>query len=413
MSHIHVYADWRGMVRPQRVGIARADVVRGREIVSFEFDDSWLETHVGVVLDPTLAAGAGVQYAAGKSMFGLLEDSAPDRWGRMLMGRREAMLAREEGRSQRVLFPSDYLLEVHDPARLGGLRFKTEPEGAFLADDAQPVPPLSSLRELESASRNLEMAEPDDPHQKAWLDLLLAPGTSLGGARPKATVVDPSGDLWVAKFPGGRDDRDVGGWEAVAYRLASAAGLRTTAFRAEKLTPHGHTFLIKRFDRVGGVRIHFASAMCLLGYSDGDGAESGVSYLDLADFILRDGSSPEADLEELWRRIVFSICLGNTDDHLRNHGFLLGDGGWTLSPVFDVNPDSAGVGLALNITSNDNALDLDLAMAIAPDLRIPAGKCDSIVRQTRESLRDWRRIARGYGIDNLECDSMSLAFRTR
>ena len=406
---IYVYADWSGMSRSVPVGCIHAMVVRGKEIFSFEYDSAWLKNGNPVLLDSGLHFSSGVQYP-GRS-FGLFLDSAPDRWGRRLIQRREALRAKQEDRAERRLLEVDYLLEVHDTGRMGGLRFKTDPNGSFISSDSYlAAPPLRSLRELEHAAVELDFRDRDSSELQHWIDLLLAPGTSLGGARPKANVLDPDGSLWIAKFPSRNDEFNVGAWEMTVYQLAKAAGLNTIAARTETFSKNGQTFLIQRFDRKGSERIHFASALNLLGYQDGDVSKSGVSYLELADLIGRIGERVGDDLEELWKRIVFSVCVGNTDDHLRNHGFLLGKQGWRLSPVYDLNPQPWGTGLALNISETSNALDLDLAVEVAEYFRVKPKRRDELMQQIRDAISAWESVAQSNGISTSEISRMRPAF---
>jgi serine/threonine-protein kinase HipA len=407
---IFVYADWPGTGGPIPIGRIHAAVVRGKEVFSFEYDPDWLRQGTPVLLDPGLYFSSGIQYPEGS--FGFFLDSAPDRWGRRLIQRREALRAKQESRQERRLLESDYLLEVHDAGRMGGLRFKTVPDGPFVSDDyALAAPPLKSLRELEQAAVMLDADDSDSDETRRWLHLLLAPGTSLGGARPKANVTDPQGNLWIAKFPSRNDDFDVGAWEMTAYQLAKAAGLNIPEARAERFSKTGQTFLVRRFDRRGPERIHFASALNLLGYRDGEGSKTGVSYLELADLLGRIGERVAEDLEELWKRIVFSICIGNTDDHLRNHGFLLGEQGWWLSPVYDLNPQPWGDGLALNINETDNRLDLDLAAEVADYFRIKPMRREKLLRQICVAVSGWEKTARAEGISQPEIERMRPAFR--
>lgn len=305
------------------------------------------------------------------------------------------------------MFGSDFLLGVHDRTRMGGLRFKLDPNGPFLDEETpMEVPPIASLRKLEAAARQIEEQSENHPDLGKWLEILLAPGTSLGGARPKATVIDEKGNLWVGKFPSSRDEYDVGALETVAYTLAADAGLRTSTFRMEEFSKNGHTFLARRFDRDRETRIHFASAMCLLGYSDGD---EGMSYLEMADFIRQHGARPDADLEELWRRIVFNIAVRNTDDHLRNHGFLLTAQGWTLSPLFDVNPQPWGSSLALNINESSNALDFDLALETSDHYRVPRKRAEDLVGEIQQKVSRGEEVARSFHLAGREIDILHRA----
>jgi len=408
-EYIRVYADWKGLGGPQHMGTLQRQVTRGKEVLSFQYEEDWLKRGDSRLLDPQLQLMPGRQFTDKSGQFGVFTDSAPDRWGRLLIQRRA-----KRGGDDGHLFATDYLLAVCDVSRLGGLRFKVGGEDApFLAEEGSlPVPPIHDLRELEEASRNFEDADPADPRYKEWLNLLLAPGTSLGGARPKATVMDPKGQLWVAKFPSKSDEFDVGAWEALVYRLAEASGIETVDARAERFSGAGHTFLIKRFDRAVEERVHFASAMTLLGYHDGDNAETGVSYLDLVGLIEQISEQPNEDLEELWRRIVFNMLIHNTDDHLRNHGFLLATEGWRLSPVYDINPQPWPGGLSLNVDESSNDCDLDLARTVAEYFRLGPERADEIIRGVQTVVQGWEVNANTLSISRDEIERMRVAFQT-
>ncbi len=412
---LYVYAHWQGLARPTRMGVFSATPVRGKEVFSFAYDPDWLRSAPAQQLDPALQLYDGPQYLADetKTNFGLFLDSAPDRWGRLLLQRREAQQARLAARPPRPLLESDYLLGVFDGHRLGGLRFKARPDGPFLDDnEAQAAPPWTKLRELEHISLQLE--QPDaarDPAYGQWLAQLVAPGASLGGARPKASVLDPQGQLWIAKFPSRHDERDIGAWEAVAHTLASRAGLRVAEGQAQRFGQRHHTFLSRRFDRTpAGERLHYASALMLLGYNDATDHHDGASYLELAEFIQRQGARVADDLAELWRRIAFHVCIANTDDHLRNHGFLLTPQGWQLSPAFDLNPVPLAYGLTLNISATDNALSLDLVREVAPYFRLSAGTAATILTEVVAAVRGWRAVASAAGIGRGEQAEMAGAF---
>jgi serine/threonine-protein kinase HipA len=408
-KNIFIFADWIGLKGPRLVGEARASVIRGKEVLAFEYSTDWLKTGQPILLDPKLHFAPGPQYSP--NSFGLFLDSAPDRWGRVLIQRREALREKRENRNTKPLFDSDYLLEVHDTCRMGALRFKTSLDGPFLSDEHKlSTPPLHALRELEHASLQLENSNPDDSEYKNWLALLLAPGTSLGGARPKANVIDPEGNLWIAKFPSQSDEFDSGAWEMVTYNLAKEAGLKTVNARTESFSTNGQTFLTQRFDRDRNQRIHFASAMNLLGYQDGEGAKTGASYLDLVELIELIGENVNEDLEELWKRIVFSICVNNTDDHLRNHGFLLGTQGWNLSPAYDLNPQRHSTGLALNINETSNDLDLGLAMEVAEYFRLSSDRATQQLKKIQSAVEKWETFAHAQSIAMSEIERMSSAF---
>jgi len=293
---------------------------------------------------------------------------------------------------------------------MGGLRFKLSPEGPFLdSNTAMATPPWTSIRELAKVSLLLE----DDrlvqhPDYLKWLGMLLAPGASLGGARPKASVMDEQGQLWMAKFPSGHDQFNIGAWEMVTYEMAKAAGINMAICQAKCFSQHHHTFITQRFDRTfDGKRLHFASAMAMLGFVDG---QEGASYLDIVDFLTSFGARVDLDLEELWRRIVFSISVSNTDDHLRNHGFMLTPEGWILSPAFDINPVETGTGLSLNISESDNALELDLAMEVAVYFRLKEKRAREIVHDVKSTVSNWRVLAKKYGIPQAECELKARAF---
>lgn len=413
---VHVYADWRGLNGPVYMGLLHAELLRGKEIFSFEYDPNWLQSGQAQLLDPDLQLYAGMQYLndQDKSNFGMFLDSSPDRWGRILMRRREAALARHDKRPEQNLFETDYLLGVYDAHRMGGLRFKLDKDGSFLNDNKEMAsPPWTSIRELEQISLRLEDDDVvNDPEYMKWLNMLVAPGSSLGGARPKASVLDNENHLWIAKFPSKNDQSDIGGWEIVTYELAIASGVNMAEAQAKKFTSVNHTFLTKRFDRTkDGERIHFASAMTLLGHVDGEDHGEGVSYLELVDFITTKGGNVNEDLEQLWRRIVFSICVSNTDDHLRNHGFILTLGGWVLSPAYDINPVETGTGLKLNISESDNTLDLDLAIEVCPYFRLKEDRANEIIEEVKTAVRNWRTIATKHGISNAEQELKARAFQ--
>ncbi|HEX7763195.1 MAG TPA: HipA domain-containing protein, partial [Cellvibrio sp.] len=335
-------------------------------------------------------------------------DSCPDRWGRMLMKRREAIIARQEERRPRVLNEVDYLLGVHDFYRQGALRFKKTLNGEFLDnDDRLAAPPISSLRELEYAAKQVEESDGDGPEYLKWLYMLMSPGSSLGGARPKASVIDEENNLWIAKFPSQHDDHDIAAWEYLTYQLAINAGVHMAPCRIEKFNSHHHTFLTKRFDRTTSSRLHFTSAMTQLGYYDGDYE---ASYLELAQFLTEHGSNTKQDLAQLWRRIIFNIAVSNTDDHLRNHGFIYHKGGWILSPAYDVNPATPANGLHLNITDNDNRLDYNLAMDVIDFFQLDKKIAAQIKSEVLASVSNWEKVAADIGISRSEQQLMAPAF---
>jgi len=411
---ILVYVHSFEQDEPVLMGILKVSEVRGKEIFAFEYDSNYLHSDWAFEIDPNLQLYKGPQYLPDEqSNFGIFLDSSPDRWGRVLMERREAAKAKSEDRPSKRLMESDYLLGVFDESRMGAFRFKTDVNGPFLDNDQiHASPPMTSLRELEHAS--LELEEDGDlagPDYLKNLALLVAPGSSLGGARPKASVKDTDGALWIAKFPSRKDEIDQGAWEYIVYQLAQRCGVQMSESAASIYYSDRHTFLTKRFDRdKAGNRIHFFSAVTLLGYQDGADAGAGVSYLELAELLLQRGAEPDADLEQLWRRIVFSICVSNTDDHLRNHGFLLVKKGLKLSPAYDINPNPKGYGLNLNIDEHSNELDLDLAFNVAPYFRLTEKEAGEIISNIKTTVAQWRDIATSMNISRKEMDQMSPAF---
>lgn len=407
---IYVYDDF-SFGEPLLLGRLYADAMRGGEGFSFEYDLQWLEkTRLTIGLDPELPAFGGRQYPNGKSIFGVFADASPDRWGRVLMNKRERISAEKEGRKPRKLLDSDYLTGVYDETRMGGIRFKLDPDGPFLSDDKDTAaPPWATLRTLEEASRNFENDETG--LNEKWLNQLIKPGSSLGGARPKATVADTKNQLWIAKFPSKNDENDTGAWEMVVHDLALLCGLNVPEAKIEKFSKMGSTFLVKRFDRNGNKRIHFSSAMTLLDKTDGADASDGTSYLDIASFIKSSGARPREDLAELWKRIVFNMAVTNTDDHLRNHAFLFTEDGWILSPLYDVNPVPYGDGLSLNVDEEDNSISLKLVVTVAPRFGIDEKKASAYAEQLLRTVRDnWISLAERYGLSRGQIEEMRPAF---
>ena len=332
----------------------------------------------------------------------------------MLMRRRSERAQRTGRQKHAVLHESDYLLGVHDAYRVGALRFRRDDRGPFL-DEQQDLaaPPFVQLRELEAASLALEHDEDNVAKDgDKWLRMLIAPGGSLGGARPKASVVDPAEQLWIAKFPSAHDTHDVGGWELVTQTLARGAGLRVPEGLARKFNSRHHTFMVQRFDRTAqGRRIHFASAMTLTGHRDGDDASTGVSYLELARVLIERGAQPRADLLELWSRIVFNILVSNADDHLRNHGFLLvPQKGWRLADAYDMNPVPGADGLKLNISEADNAIDIELVESVAPYFRVSKKAARDVIDRMKKVVGQWPKIAKAANLPAKEQARMAPAF---
>lgn len=414
---IYVYIDAHELTeRELLMGVLHTEMVRGKEIFSFRASKEWITNKSFAFIDADLGQYSGNQYAPdGKDNFGLFLDSCPDRWGRVLMQRRERLKAKDEGRPIRRLMDSDYLLGVYDENRMGALRFKTDIDGPFLDNDKeQATPPIASLRMLEQASLNYEQEDAESsPDYHKWVRMLYSPGSSLGGARPKANVVDVDGVLWIAKFPSRHDAIDVGAWEYVATSMAHDFGIITPEIKVGKFASNRHTFMTRRFDRApNGRRLYFASAMTLLGYTDGADATEGASYLELAEFLQRFGTPRQGDdLRELWKRIVFNIAVSNCDDHLRNHGFILRKKGWCLSPAFDLTPSPSGRALTLNIDETDNSLDFDLAISTAPYYGIDKADAAELVAQCKHICSTWHQRATRLGISRSEQERMASAFR--
>lgn len=407
---IFVYDDF-STNQPILMGKLYVNIIKGGETYSFEYDTDWLKrTRLSLTLDPDLMPYSGRQYPTCKNIFGLFADASPDRWGRILMNKRERILAEKEGRKPSKLHDSDYLLGVYDETRMGGIRFKSDPEGPFLSNDKETAaPPWATLRTLEEASRNFENDETG--LSEKWLNQLIKPGSSLGGARPKATVVDTRNQLWIAKFPSKNDENDTGAWEMVAHDMAALCGLNVPEAKLEKFSTLGSTFLIKRFDRIGSKRVHFASVMTLLGKTDGASADDGSSYLDIVAFIKSYGAQPKNDLIELWKRIVFNMAVTNTDDHLRNHAFILTDKGWILSPLYDVNPVPYGDELSLNVDAEDNSISIELAVQTAVRFGISKSDAETYVENILKIVRDnWEKLAIEYGLTRRQIEEMRPAF---
>lgn len=409
---ILVYAHWSSMPQPEQVGRLEIDLVRGTETYRFTYAESWLSSPFPTQIDPQLQLFAGDQFNDDPRNFRAFLDSCPDRWGRLLMQRREAVIARQEDRRLIKLNESDYLLGVHDSQRMGGLRFKLSEDGAFLDNSEHfTAPPLSSLRELEYAVNQIEKnTDLDNPDYIKWLFMLVSPGSSLGGARPKASVSDGD-NLWLAKFPSRYDDHDIGAWEYLVYLMALDAGIYMAPCRIQRFNSPHHTFLTQRFDRTGKTRHHFSSAMTQLGYYDGD---TGASYLELAQFLIEQGANTKADLAQLWRRIVFYMLVSNSDDHLRNHGFILAKGGagWLLSPAYDININLGATGLHLNVDDYSNELNLDLALEVAGYFQLSDLQAKQILLEVKVVTNKWRNYAKKIGISRPEQQMLESVFRS-
>ena len=409
--NILVYAHWFGMAEPKKIGVLNAQQAKGKKAFSFEYDKNWINSKEQILLDPDISWYGGQQYPNNKENFGVFLDSMPDTWGKRLMQRRAAQIAKENNKVAIHLYDIDYLLGVYDENRMGALRFKLDENGPFLDDNKDsPTPPWSSVRELQNAAEILETEE-DIKKIKKQLAILLAPGSSLGGARPKANILDEHGDLWIAKFPSKGDINDKAAWEFLTYRLAIESGIEMAASKIEIVSGKYHCFFTKRFDRHQGKRIHFASAMTMTGKNEDILKDSTASYLDIAEFIQFHGASNKKDLLQLWRRIVFNIAISNTDDHLRNHGFILLEDGWHLSPAYDINPSIEKNGLSINIDTNNNALEFDLAFSVGEYFQLSESEMNTIYGEIKNVVKKWKVLAKQIGISRAEQELMESSFR--
>ena len=406
-----IYIDSEGMTGPAVMGTLHAQSSGSQEIFSFEYAREWLGREEAFAFDPDLQLLGGAQYPApSRNNFGIFLDSAPDRWGRLLMQRRENLRAREQERRPRRLTEWDYLLGVHDETRLGALRLRAAVGGEFLDCERElAAPPITSVRALQAASAGLERHsdEEENPEYVRWLKQLLAPGSSLGGARPKASVRDEEGALWIAKFPSRADTRDMAAWELLAQRLGTKCGICMPEARLLDTGEQG-TYLVKRFDRTGrGGRIAFVSAMTLTQRRDGD---AGASYLELVELLQRQGAETLADTHQLFRRIVFSVLIHNTDDHLRNHGFFVGARGVRLSPAYDVNPATDREDLTLAINETETACDVEIAREAHDLYGMGLKEADGAIAEVKRAVGTWRQEAERLRIRKSEQDEMAAAF---
>lgn len=396
MERLLVFADFDWLDKPELVGELCYEKLRGSESYAFKFDDNWLKFHAGIKLSEDINNYPGLQYTQpGNDIFGCFSDALPDRWGRTLLKRREQIQASEEKRAVRNLSSFDYLMGIDDFSRMGGFRLKRELDGDFInVSPSLKIPPLTELRQLVLASQEVEKSEENDVlPEKKWIAQLIQPGTSLGGARPKAGVLDDSGNLCIAKFPSRKDDYDTGLWEHFSHLLARKAGIYAAQTKVLGGLGKYHTLLSKRFDRTDeGKRIHFASSMSLIGLRDGDNAQGGYGYLNIVDFILQSCCDVEKNLQELYRRVAFNICIGNSDDHFRNHGFLLTPRGWTLSPAYDMNP-TLNEYQSLLINESSNKADIRTLLESCESYMIKKEVAKNIIRQVQAAVAGWENLA--------------------
>lgn len=412
MKRLYVYADFDWLDEAELMGELTCDTVRGNETYGFSFAREWLAQHGDVFFGEDLRNYPGVQYTSPeKDIFSCFSDALPDRWGRTLLNRREQIVASEEKRPVRRLNSFDYLVGIDDESRMGGFRFSEIPGGKYINCDASlRVPHLANVSELMQAAHEIEASE--ELHvlpSKRWLMQLLRPGTSLGGARPKATVKDDDGNLAVAKFPSRKDDYDVALWEHFCHVMGRKAGINVADTHVVSGGQY-NILLSKRFDRTGaGRRKHFASALTLLGLNDGDNASTGCGYTDIVDFIVRCGCDVKNNLEELYRRVAFNIIVGNSDDHFRNHGFILTQKGWELSPAYDINP-TLYEEHSLLINRETNKSDLDILLKSAGEYMLSADVAARIIAEVKTSMKTWRGEAAKLKLSRRDADMFAPRF---
>ena len=416
MKKLYVYADFDWLKSVELIGELGYESLRGSDSYNFKFTDSWIKKYNSINLSDDLNNYPGIQYnQPNKDIFGCFADALPDRWGRTLLFRREQIMAKEENRPIHRLSSFDFLTGIDDFSRMGGFRFKERPDGEFINTDCSlRIPPLTEIRELISASKEIERSEENNAlPEKHWITQLVQPGSSLGGARPKANVVDTDHSIYIAKFPSLKDDYDAGLWEHFCHLLAKSAGINTAQTKVLAINDKHHTLLSRRFDRTdNGRRKHFASAMTLLGLNDGNNATTGHGYLDMVDFIISGCTDVDANLQELFRRIAFNICVGNSDDHFRNHGFLLTAKGWTLSPAYDMNP-TQNTHQSLLINGTTNSADLSVLLNSCDEYMLTPNVAKNIIIEVAETVKNWRTLANRLGIAKREMSLFEGIFDNR
>lgn len=414
MRTLFIYADFDWLDEPLLVGELRYESLRGSDSYSFKFDNDWLRQYGSLFLSADINNYPGQQYTLpGRDIFGCFSDALPDRWGRLLLNRREQILATEEKRPIRKLSSFDYLMGIDDFSRMGGFRFKESKDGTFInCEKSLRIPPITDIRALVSASMEIEKSEElNKLPEKKWLLQLVHPGTSLGGARPKAVVINNAGQLCVAKFPSRNDDYDIALWEHHSHLLAKAAGVVAAETSTIETGGKYHALLSKRFDRTAeGRRIHFSSAMTLLGLTDGCDAKTGNGYPDIVDFILQNCCDVERNLRQLYRRVALNIAIGNSDDHFRNHGFLLTPKGWTLSPAYDMNP-TLNEYQALLINSTTNHADLQVLLNSSEEYMIGKKEAKQIIDEVKSGVKQWKPLAMQLGIAKREMNVFEQVFQ--
>lgn len=411
-----VWLDASELEPPCLVGKLFQNLVKTSVPASFAYDGAWLQGDTKFMLDPRLELYGGEQNPlVDFPAFGIFMDSAPDRWGRVLMERRELLQAEQEKRPARTLQETDFLLGVSDAVRMGALRFRRQEGSPYVSDDELAAPPVTSLAELAQIARRIEEPGAENlPEYAKWLAMLVAPGTSLGGARPKANFTQADGTLWIAKFPAKDDRHDVGGWEFVTRQLAERCGIWVPTAQLAKFNNDYSTYCAQRFDRHmgdhGPTRRMYTSAMTLMERRDG---QAEASYLDLAQAVEDFGARHhvEEDLHQLFRRVLFNVLVGNRDDHLRNHGFVRHTTGWRLSPAFDVNPNASKHEHSLTLDGKSAAPDVERAMATAELYRLTAGQAQDVLDEVRKVLVDWRQVAQSQGLAGIEITRMGAVIQ--
>ena len=412
MKYIQLEIEAKCFPQKESLGTLGYDLIRGNAAYQWESDTQWLNDHRHIRLSGDLLNAGGPQYGTGR-LFGFLQDAMPDRWGRRLIDKRERLLAAREGRPVRHLTDIDYLTQIDDTTRMGALRLRDGEQLLGTQFANTPVPPLTHLREFVSMAQEYERQdEQGGALREEWLLNLYKQGSSLGGARPKANVKDTDGSLWIAKIPSINDEYDVALWEFWAHKMAGLAGIEVPEMRLLTLpSQKHHTLLSKRFDRDGEQRIHFASAMTLCGLQDGVDASTGNGYLDIVDVIVGNTGFVDANiaLEQLYRRVAFSICIRNHDDHFRNHGFLLTEKGWVWSPAYDLNPSDFNT-QSLLVSRDSNESSLDVLLAAAGDYMLSTIQAEQIINEVYAAMAHSRQVARQCGISDREMERFKMIF---
>jgi serine/threonine-protein kinase HipA len=405
-GQLEAWLDVEWLEEPLKVGILSHD--RGQ--IRFTYDRDWLGHPEAFELDPDLSLDKAPFFPNPEAgNFGVFLDSSPDRWGQTLMRRREALEAKDERRAARALNAWDFLLGVQDLTRQGALRFRFPGQDKYQSDHRMAAPPVASLRELEAIGYELSAKKIEDLDKlRKWLAVLVAPGASLGGARPKANFTAENGDLWLGKFPARDDDRDIGAWEGVLHALAKKAGVTVPPSNILQLNSPFHTFCSRRFDRGGGCRRFYSSAMTMLRKTDG----ATGSYLELAEFLQQNGCAGriKEDLAQLFRRVVFNIAVGHRDDHLRNHGFIMTPEGWRLAPAFDLNPIIDKAEHVLAIDDHDNRPHIEVALSTSEFYALDARAARDIVDEVHAVTKTWRKEAAAAGIPRADIEVTAIAF---